>query len=966
LGLIPQINSLENFCSKQDLDEYQLHNCVEIASEARPQVLPGACERLIVSASARLHNGAVACKCHPQGSVGPSCSRLGGQCQCKPRVAGRCVTACHCHPQGSKSSVCDQITGQCPCYGEVVGRRCDGCLAGYFGFPNCRPCLCNGLAELCDPETGSSFNCGGFTTGRNCERCIDGYYGNHSSGQPCRPCPCPDVPSSNQYFAHSCYQNLWGSDVICSCLQGYTGKQCGECSAGFYGNPRISGAPCRPCACNNNIDVSDPESCSRVTGECLRCLHNTHGPNCQLCKPGHFGSAVNQTCRRCSCHPSGVNPAECPPDQGACVCDPYTGTCPCLPNITGQACDRCADGYWNLVTGQCPCKLGYDGKRCSECKENYYACDCNWEGTLKPACDQDTSVCLFREGVSGQQCDRCARGHSREFPACLQCHLCFDQWDHTISSLSKEVQGLMRLAATMKDKRETLPVCEADFKDLSKNMSEIERILKHPVFASGEFLKVKDYHDSVRKQILQLSEQLKTVYEFQDLKEKTVRMKNEADLLLEDLQGEIDLCSCARNASIMDSSENIKKYYQRSSSAEKEINETTSIINTLASKENLSLEKLKQIKIPDIQMLNEKVCGELGDVPCVVSSCGDPSCRGSLTLSRNALQKAQEAGSVIHNSSNQVQGLKNQIKNIRKLAEVSKNSALQLSEKVRNMKNQSESEEEKMNLLIKKLKKFLFEENVPPEDIEKVANRVLDIHLPITSQNLTHVLNKIRKLMQLCEDYRTEENRLNKAADRAQRVLVKAKVAEKAANVLLNLDKMLNKLQQVQIAQGWANSTITQLTAKITKIKKNVLQAENQAKETKNELDLAKQQSALKDGLSRLWTKLQSNRDQATRVKAQAESGQRQAGGLEEHKTSTTGLTKETLGKVKQLKDAAEKLAGDTEDKIRRITDLEKKIEDLNLSRQEKANQLKQLEDQVIALRNEIVEQENKYATCYS
>ena len=46
-------------CSKQDLDEYQLHNCVEIASALGPQVLPGAYERLIASLSARLHNGAV-------------------------------------------------------------------------------------------------------------------------------------------------------------------------------------------------------------------------------------------------------------------------------------------------------------------------------------------------------------------------------------------------------------------------------------------------------------------------------------------------------------------------------------------------------------------------------------------------------------------------------------------------------------------------------------------------------------------------------------------------------------------------------------------------------------------------------------------------------------------------------------------------------------------------------------------
>lgn len=46
----------------------------------------------------------------------------------------------------------------------------------------------------------------------------------------------------------------------------------------------------------------------------------------------------------------------------------------------------------------------------------------------------------------------------------------------------------------------------------------------------------------------------------------------------------------------------------------------------------------------------------------------------------------------------------------------------------------------------------------------------------------------------------------------------------KAENVLSNLSKMLKKLQQVQITQGWADSTITQLTAEITKIKKNELQ----------------------------------------------------------------------------------------------------------------------------------------------
>lgn len=67
---------------------------------------------------------------------------------------------------------------------------------------------------------------------------------------------------------------------------------------------------------------------------------------------------------------------------------------------------------------------------------------------------------------------------------------------------------------------------------------------------------------------------------------------------------------------------------------------------------------------------------------------------------------------------------------------------------------------------------------MPPEDIEKVANRVLDIHLPMASQNLTRELDKIRKLTQLCEDNGTDAGRLNKAADEARKVLAKAKGAE--------------------------------------------------------------------------------------------------------------------------------------------------------------------------------------------
>lgn len=76
-----------------------------------------------------------------------------------------------------------------------------------------------------------------------------------------------------------------------------TGNQCDKCPSGFYKNSSSPGLDCAPCPCNNNIDLTDPESCNRVTGECTKCLHNTHGANCQFCKPGYFGSALNQSCQ---------------------------------------------------------------------------------------------------------------------------------------------------------------------------------------------------------------------------------------------------------------------------------------------------------------------------------------------------------------------------------------------------------------------------------------------------------------------------------------------------------------------------------------------------------------------------------------------------------------------------------------------------------------------------------------------
>uniref|UniRef100_A0A670J3M1 Laminin subunit beta 4 n=1 Tax=Podarcis muralis TaxID=64176 RepID=A0A670J3M1_PODMU len=763
LGLIPRISSVENFCDKSDLEEYQQYHCIEIASEIGPHILPEACEKLIASLSARIHNGAVSCRCHPQGSMNSNCEKLGGQCQCKPNVMGRCCDkcsagshsfgsqgclSCDCHPQGSVSALCDQVTGQCSCRPETDGRRCSQCLAGYFGFPHCRPCPCNGFAELCDAQTGACLDCRGFTAGANCERCVDGYYGNPLKGEPCRPCMCPDAPTSSRYFAHSCYQDPWTLLLVCNCLVGYSGDRCDECPGGFYRNPNAVASQCLPCSCNNNIDVADPDSCNKDTGECLKCLHNTHGPSCEFCKPGYFGSALLQNCRKCDCNPLGVDPVKCPSGNGFCLCDQMTGICPCLPHVVGTKCDQCAAGYWNMIqgtgcricdcnprhsqnnlcdqlTGQCPCKVGYTGRRCDACDENYFgdsqihcfSCKCSTDGTLTPGCDKDTGACNCRVGVTGRFCDQCARGYIQEFPSCRRCHVCFDQWDNAITSLSQKIQKLMRFAAMLGDKRQTMPGCDVDLKGHEDTISEIERILKNPTLLPERRAHLFQWVPS-------------SIYE---VKQGKVMLSFDSDSL-----------------------NKINNYYQIMLSAGERISGSKSVLthggktrsNTfrmlddLVSKESAALGQLNTF-------VSMQICGLPGNFPCGVSDCGGalcrdsqgnrhcggPNCNGALPLSTNAIREGRQTVLLLNNLTNQMQGseekvphvtailcvsisvhylniclhiyLHSQIESIRKMTGDTKKKASLMAEELEKNKDQIERERENIKELIKRLKNFL-------------------------------------------------------------------------------------------------------------------------------------------------------------------------------------------------------------------------------------------------------------------
>lgn len=174
-----------------------------------------------------------------------------------------------------------------------------------------------------------------------------------------------------------------------------SGGRCAGCAPGYYGHPSQPSGRCQPCQCNNNIDMSDAAACDRRTGECKRCLYNTEGPACGICRSGYFGDASRRNCRsearppprhlplrprgvvtrvsspaECTCNFLGTERGQCV-ERDECVCQRASGQCQCLRNVIGLACDHCAPNHWNLASGRgCePCGCDPNNSVSSSCNE---------------------------------------------------------------------------------------------------------------------------------------------------------------------------------------------------------------------------------------------------------------------------------------------------------------------------------------------------------------------------------------------------------------------------------------------------------------------------------------------------------------------------------------------------------------------------------------------------------------------
>ena len=172
------------------------------------------------------------------------------------------------------------------------------------------------------------------------------------------------------------------SPVCTECPDGRKGARCEACIDGYFGDPMGQNGPVRPCQkcdCSNNVDpnaigtenfqfqffhlsailgkknvtkIDLIGNCDGLTGECLKCIDNTDGFRCEMCKSGFFGDALAlkkpgdpPSCQPCQCYPEGTNIGK---DTLLPNCNGFSGECSCKNFVKGRNCEVCQDGYFNI------------------------------------------------------------------------------------------------------------------------------------------------------------------------------------------------------------------------------------------------------------------------------------------------------------------------------------------------------------------------------------------------------------------------------------------------------------------------------------------------------------------------------------------------------------------------------------------------------------------------------------------
>uniref|UniRef100_A0A8C7IW19 Laminin, beta 2 (laminin S) n=1 Tax=Oncorhynchus kisutch TaxID=8019 RepID=A0A8C7IW19_ONCKI len=959
ISLIPRYSSLEMFIGgdpasiarKQSYERYRCHEGAK--SVTRPQI-SNVCAKLITSMSAIINHGALPCLCDPQGSVSSVCDTHGGQCRCRPNVIGlRCdqcapgtygfgpagCKACECNLEGAVTRSCDQLTGQCPCRPGAFGQRCDGCQAGHWGFPNCKRCLCNGHAEECHQRTGACLNCRDNTGGDKCDR---------------------------------------------------LGFTAGTCTCSFLGTE------------HTQCTARDECVCQRATGQC-QCLPNTIGLTCDHCKPNYWNLASGRGCEACGCDPN---------------------------NAVNSAC--------NEFTGKCQCRDGFGGKTCTDCQENYWGdpriqcrvCDCDPRGIETSQCDQKSGHCVCQQGVSGVRCDQCARGFSGQFPNCQPCHQCFGDWDRVVQDLAVRTKTLSERAQEIQTTGLT-GAYEKAFRDLEKKLAQAQGIVNARNTTAEAVSSLMELIEDLRSQIGETTDTLNRLEgDLTSVQNSNVEASNELsalereakqlNLTSDQLHRQLDIL---KNSNFLGAYDSIHSSYNKSRDAERRANQSTTTTPSTVSQSADTRRKTERLisakkddfnrknaankralgdlnakaQTLDMKKINEKVCGTPGDAPCAESLCGGAGCRddegnrhcgglncnGAVAMADNALERSKHAEKELNKAMGELSLIlrASQVADAKTKAEEAKSKAQAALDKATNTKNKVERSNNDLRDLIKQIRDFLMQEGADPDSIETVANRVLELSIPASPQQIRHLAEEIKDRVRSLSNVDAILQQTQDDVRKAEQLLQEAKKARnRAEGVKSTAETVKQALEDAKKAQATAEKAIQRARADIGETEARLAQVLKCTSSSEHDLNdamdrmgnLGREINALK--LKRAHNSVAAARaeETATMARDKANEAKQILDGelmdkyhtVQELVDTKAKTVQEAKKKAERLRDEAKELLKDAQNKLQRLAELEKDYEENQKTLEGKAQQLDGLEDKMKAILNDINKQIQIYNTC--
>ncbi|XP_039299299.1 laminin subunit beta-1 isoform X2 [Nilaparvata lugens] len=953
ITLIPRVENIPFFVASPQnqhrLNEYDHYGCRDtfLYVSREKDDIPKICEQYNYNVGVYVFDGANSCNCDRTGSVSTLCDEHGGKCQCKTNVVGRTCNqcapgtygfgpegckACDCDSVGALDNFCDVHSGQCQCRAQTYGRSCDQCQPGSWNYPNCQRCHCNGHADTCHPHTGACTQCQAATMGHNCERCLDGYYGDPRLGIDigCRPCPCPGSVESGHSYASRCTLDAQTQDVVCECHEGYAGSRCDVCADNYFGHPELVGGSCQSCNCSNNIDISRPGNCQPNTGECLNCLFNTEGFNCQYCKPNYYGDANTQSCKECVCDILGT-------DAKLGFCDRVTGQCPCLPNVIGQKCDQCKPNHWKIASGtgcepcdcdptgsdeeqcnqfdgQCTCKDGFGGRQCNQCQTNYWGdpnvqchpCECNPEGSATLQCHQQNGTCVCMIGIGGAKCDQCARGYVGSSPQCSTCGECFDNWDSILSSLHDETVRVIDAAKEIK-RTGASGAYTKEFEIMENHLKEVKQLLQNTTKSSIDlgtlendvmayrenFTDLIDDHDDVNKLLDNTTQRIYiSNLALANLRNKTLFLENSAKSLKDNatllqesnVEGALNLTREAQKSSQTIQRDGLE-IQQKTANAERQCKRTENLVGR-SSKQFLQAQKGNHETLEilsneltrfeqEVPVLNLQVCGKNGD-PCD-SLCGGAGCGhcgglgcddGAVTKAEKALSFANDAQKHIHDKQSNAEEL------FRGISQAKDDiyATHQLTEAAYNttldVKEQSENAVNRSINVADKLESFLNAPRSTPAEIRHLATDVLSKNIQLKPEQIRDISRQINESISSRTDITTILDDTSDDLFQANERKREADQAKKSALKILEIARNVsNVLTDAKEAQSKAEQAIERASLDISSAKNDLTQTGSETQEAQQKAnETVVQVSKLQDKLKTLQSEFLKNEKDAKEV----------------------------------------------------------------------------------------------------